>query len=118
MYSPTQYCNAEAVHGLTARYGKFLETMPLQDKLFLRATLSLYQYQRFLVEENEQENLFPPKRTLDEAIEATDPDSWNLIPVTVDWLLKFVMDEEKGEGTDNFEAFLKAMNDAIGQYLL
>ena len=118
MYSPTQYCNAEAVYGLVARCGRFLESMPLQDKLFLRAALSLYQYQRFLVEENEQESIFPPKRTLDEAIEATDPDSRDLLPKTVDWLIKFVIDEEQGDRTESFEAFLKAMNDAIGQYLL
>jgi hypothetical protein len=39
MYSPTQYCNAEAVHGLVARYGTFLESMPLQDKLFPESNL-------------------------------------------------------------------------------
>jgi hypothetical protein len=111
MYSATYHCNAEAVHGLVGQYGPFLQEMPVQDKL------CLYQYKRFLVEENEQETIFPFKHTLDEAIEATDPDSWNLIPKTVDWLIKFVMDEEEKQRSNQFEAFLKVLNDAIGQHL-
>ncbi len=117
MYSATYHCNAEAVHGLVGQYGPFLQEMPVQDKLFLRAALSLYQYKRFLIEQNEQETVFSFKYSLDEAIEATDPDSSHLIPKTVDWLIKFVMDEEENQRSNQFEAFLKVLNDAIGQHL-
>jgi hypothetical protein len=117
MYSATYHCNAEAVHGLVGQYGPFLQEMPVQDKLFLRAALSLYQYKRFLVEENEQETIFSFKYSLDEAIEATDSDSSHLIPKTVDWLLLFVVDEEENKRSDLFEAFLKVLNEAIGQHL-
>lgn len=96
---------------MVARYGEFLEDMPIEARLTFRAALSAYQISKHQWREAKK----PPtnKRLIEGAIESVNSSAWESEQLT-SWIIGFCNDTQ-----DNWfiEPMIRALSDSIAQDL-
>jgi hypothetical protein len=107
----TFYCESDAVHELVNTFGTHLQDLDLRSKLFLRSVLTAYQLGAYFAEQYKQK--LDPKRLIDGCIESIDPDASKELPGITDWVIEFVLNEEKWQTQHNIEGVIKGLTDAI-----